>query len=292
MAEHGDRRLGGDEHDRRHPVSRGRPAARPAPVVVDDDLVGRVEIRPDPHHSTVRLLDVAGHAYGAIDLEDPTNLELDYLVRLNAVLATLLPAGPAHLVHLGGGAFALPRALAARRPELTQVVVEHSRQIIRLAEQELGLRRTQALEVVHGDARDALRSCTDGSADAVIGDAFVGRETPRHLATVEFIAEVARVLRPRGIYVVNLIDAPPWPVLSAQVATVRTALPHLVAVASPPVAQLRDGGNVLLIASRRPLHQPTLAQRLAGTSLPVGHVAGARLAALARQARPRHDADG
>jgi hypothetical protein len=107
---------------------------------------------------------------------------------------------------------------------------------------------------------------------------------------VEFVSEVARVLRPRGIYLLNLIDAPPWPALSAHAATVRTALPYLLAAAAPDIAQLRGSGNVLLAASRRPLHRSTVEQRLAGISHPTALVAGGRLAALARQARPRHDA--
>lgn len=257
-----------------------------------DDLIGRIEIRPDPHKPAVRLLDVAGQAYGAIDLEDPTRLELDYLVRLKALLDVVLPAGPTRIIHLGGGAFALPRALASQRPESTQIVVERSGQIIQLAQRELGLRPAPALRVLHADARTALGSCADASADAVVGDAFVGRETPRHLTTVEFVSEVARVLRPRGIYLLNLIDAPPWPTLSAHAATVRTALPYLLAAAAPDIAQLRGSGNVLLAASRRPLHRSTVEQRLAGISHPTALVAGGRLAALARQARPRHDAGG
>jgi spermidine synthase len=149
------------------------------------------------------------------------------------------------------------------------------------------------LEVVHNDARAYLRSCNTNSADAIVGDAFVGRETPRHLASAEFVTDVARVLRPRGFYMVNLIDAPPWPVLSAQAATVRTALPHLLAAGAPEIAQLRESGNVLLVASRRVMHRPTVELRLGaghrdGTTL----VAGGRLAALARHARPRYDADG
>lgn len=273
-------------------MSNRPPDARPGPVVVNDDLVGRVEVRVDPHRPTVRLLEVSGQMYGAVDLEDPAHLELGYLARLRTVVETLLPAGPSRIIHLGGGAFALPRALASQRPELTQVVVERSERIIQLAEQELQLRPSAALAVVHDDARALLRSNEDRSADAVVGDAFVGRETPRHLATAEFTADVARVLRTRGVYVVNLIDAPPWSVLAAHAATVRTALPHLLAMAAPRTANLRESGNVLLVASRWPLHRPTLRRRLDAAREPIALIPGRRLAALADRARPRHDADG
>jgi spermidine synthase len=268
------------------------PDRRHTPVVVDDELVGRVEVRTDPYKSSVRLLEIGGHLHGAIDLERPERLELDYLARMYAVLDALLPAGPAHVLHLGGGAFALPRALANRRPEVSQTVVELSQVIIRLAERELGLRGTDALTIVHDDARATLQRCDDGSVDAVVGDAFIGGKVPPHLATVEFAADVARVLRPRGFYLVNLIDAPDWPVLSTHAAALRSALPHLLAVAAPAIAQLRAYGNMLLIASRRPLHRPTLEWRMRDGVHPTAVVASGRLAALAARARPRHDADG
>lgn len=260
--------------------------------MVDDDLVGRVEIRTDPRVRSVRLLEIGGHLHGAIDLDHPERLELDYVARMYAVLDALLPAGPSRVVHLGGGAFALPRALAMRRPEVSQAVVELSQVIIRLAEQELGLRDTDALAVVHDDARTVLQRCDDASVDAIVGDAYIGGEVPRHLSTVEFAAELARVLRPRGFYMVNLIDEPHWPVLSAHAATLRTALPHLLAVAAPAVAQLRAYGNILLVAARRPLHRPTVEWRVRDSVHATAVVASGRLAALASRARPRHDADG
>lgn len=257
-----------------------------------DAGVGRAAVRRDRHHASTRLLEVDGHVYGAVDLAEPRRLALDYLVRMARVVEALVPAGPCDLVHLGGGAFALPRALAARRPEVTQVVIERSGALIDLARRELGLTPDRALRVVEGDAREVLCDQPDHSADAVVGDAFVGVETPRHLATSEFVADVARVLRPRGAYVVNLVDAPPWPVLAAHAGTVRTALPHLVAVGAPGVALLQTSGNVLLVGARRPLHLATLAQRLAGGDRPSALVPAGRLAALADGARPRHDADG
>jgi spermidine synthase len=261
-------------------------------VVASDDTLGRVTVRRDPARPWVRVLQVDGHAYGAVDLQDPGSLELEYLALLGAVTEALLPAGPCHLLHLGGGAFALPRALAARRPELHQTVVEFSAVVIRLAERELGLEQSLRLAVHHDDARHAVERTPTASADLVVGDAFVGRQTPAHLTTAEFVADVARVLRPRGAYIVNLIDGPPWSIVGTQAATIRTALPHVVAVGSPAVADLRASGNMLLVASRRPLHRGGLQWRVRHAPRTIEFLSGARLTALASVARPRHDADG
>ncbi|HEX6257254.1 MAG TPA: fused MFS/spermidine synthase [Euzebyales bacterium] len=254
-----------------------------------DQTLGRLVVRREAGHPSVRLLEVDGHAYGAVDLDDPRRFELMYLALFGAVVEALLPAGPCDLLHLGGGAFALPRALAARRPELGQVVVESSAAVIELAERELGLAPLPRLAVHHDDARRVVQRSATSSVDLIVGDAFVGRRTPRHLATAEFAAEVAGVLRPRGAYVLNVIDEPPWSHVGVHAATLRTAFPHLLAVGPPAVADLRESGNMLLISSRRPLHRGTLQWRLRGAPLSIDVLSSARLAALAAVAVPLHD---
>lgn len=257
-----------------------------------DATLGRIVVRRDPSRPSLRMLDVDGEAYGAVDLADPRRLELSYLAQLAAAVEALLPAGPCDLLHLGGGAFALPRALAARRPELRQVVAECSAAVIAMAERELDLERTAHLVVHHDDARRVVRRRRAASVDLVVGDAFVGRDTPRHLATAEFAADVARVLRPRGAYVVNLIDGPPWSRLAAHAASVATALPSLLAIGAPSVAELRASGNVVLLACRRPLHRGTLQWRLRRGPVTAEVMSSARLAALIAGTRARSDADG
>ena len=51
-----------------------------------------------------------------------------------------------------------------------------------------------------------MRDQPTGSADVVVGDAFSGRAVPWHLATAEWTREVRRVLRPGGLYAMNVID--------------------------------------------------------------------------------------
>lgn len=259
---------------------------------VVDATLGNIEVRTLPGRRSVRMLAVDGEMYGAMDLDDPSRLELSYLAQLRAVVEVLLPAGPADVVHLGGGAFALPRALAARRPELSQVVAEASETVIAVARDRLALTPQPGIEVAHADARALVEGRAAASADLVIGDAFVGRLTPRHLSTVEFVAAVARVLRQRGAYVLNVIDRPPWSVVAAHAATIRSVLPHLLAIGAPPTARLEESGNVLLTASRRPLHRATLQGRLGAQDGPLEIVTSRRLTALADGTRARHDADG
>jgi len=72
---------------------------------------------------------------------------------------------------------------------------------------------------------------------------------------------VRRVLRPGGLYALNVIDRPPSDFARAEAATLLAAFPH-VALAGP-VGQLegRTAGNFVFLAADRPL--PTRELRLA-----------------------------
>ena len=91
--------------------------------------------------------------------------------------------GRARVVHVGGAGCALARALAAERPGDRQEVIELDPAVVELARAHLGLRRAPGLRVRVGDGRAVLAARPDGSADAVLIDAFVGAQVPRHLVT-------------------------------------------------------------------------------------------------------------
>ena len=94
-----------------------------------------------------------------------------------------------------------------------------------------------------------LQDAPDTSADLVIGDAFGSETVPWHLTTREFTADVARVLRPDGIYALNLIDHPPLRFLGAQFVTLREVFDHVTVISTPERLRGDDGGNYVLVAS-------------------------------------------
>ncbi|WP_370324618.1 fused MFS/spermidine synthase [Euzebya sp.] len=266
----------------------GRHRRRPPSA---DTAVGHAEVRADPARPRAGTLMIDGAVHGHVDPQDPARLALDYQDRLAALALALAPDDGGTVLHLGGGAFAIPRAIAVRRPDLHQPVVARTGAIIRLAQRELGLRPGPGLEVRKADARKALARIPDDAVDVVVGDAFEGQETPAHLTTVEFMADVARVLTPGGAYVVNVVDDQPWGRLGVQVAAARAVFADVVAAGSPGVAALRDPGNVFLLAGAALPRRALAAVRSTGRHV-IGYVAPGRLDALARRHRPRHDADG
>jgi spermidine synthase len=91
------------------------------------------------------------------------------------------------------------------------------------------------------------------SADVVVGDAFSNHSVPWQLTTKEWIAEVKRVLKPGGLYTMNLIDERPLEMLKAESATLLDAFTdvRLITFAGQGGGPL--GGNAVLIASDRSL---------------------------------------
>lgn len=249
-----------------------------APVRVESG-VGVLELQPDRGRPGGRLLLIDGLAHGYVDLDDPTHLELDYVARIGAALEVLVPRGDAaDALHLGGGAFSLPRFLASTRPGVRQTVVERSGAVIRLAEKHLRLRSGERLRILQADGTIVVERAEDDAFDLVLGDAFVGTETPATMATATFAAQVSRVLRPGGRYLLNVVDQPPWPFAAEQAAILGATFAHVLAFGGRDVVHGRHAGNVLFVASDAPLPRDALARRLAGGAHPAEVVPAERFA--------------
>jgi SAM-dependent methyltransferase len=203
-------------------------------------------------------LDDVRHSY--VDLADPAHLEFDYTRSFADAVTTAFPgARPLDALHIGGGGFTFPRYLAATRPGTRSTVLEIDPEVLDLARSELGLRTSPALRVRIGDARLGIRGQADDSRDLVVGDAFGSLSVPWHLTTREFLREVDRVLRPRGVYVQNVIDYPTFRFARAQLATLRERFEHVAAVAPQSSFDGLSGSNVVLVASHRLLDRRELA---------------------------------
>jgi SAM-dependent methyltransferase len=213
----------------------------------------QVDADPARPSGRVLMLDDLRHSY--VDLEDPRHLEFAYTRWIGDALDAMRPPGePLDALFVGGGGFTLPRYVAATRPGSRSRVLEVDPQLVDLARERLGLRTGPELAVRTGDARVTLRDEPSDSADVVVGDAFGGRTVPWHLATAEFVADVRRVLRPGGLYVINLIDGGELALVRAEAATLQDAFADVALVAVPDrVGDGPGGGNLVLIASERPL---------------------------------------
>ena len=208
----------------------------------------RVETDPARESGRTLYLDTLRHSY--VDLADPTHLEFEYARIVGDVVAAVATEEqPLSALHIGGGGFTIPRYLAATRPGSTSLVLELDPTVLAVAREELGLATSDDLRVRVGDARLGLATEPDDAYDLVVGDAFGGLAVPWHLTTLDFVAQIQRVLRPDGLYVVNVIDYPPLGFARAEAATLRAVFPHVAVIAPEGRIEGRSGGNIVLVAS-------------------------------------------
>ncbi len=221
------------------------------------------------------LLDTVRHSY--VDLDDPTHLEFAYARVFADVISVAARPGPLRVLHVGGGGFTLPNYLRAACPGTTSTVLEIDPGLVRLAEERLGLRTGPDLEVRVGDARLLMQSVGRGVHDVVLGDAFGELAVPWHLTTEEFLLTVRDALDQGGVYVMNLIDYPPLRFAAAEVATLRRVFGHVIAIARPGMFAGERGGNVVLVASARPIDAERIAAAITGRQSDEVVVSGAAL---------------
>jgi spermidine synthase len=244
-----------------------RARSRPAPVELRTEYA-LAEVIADRFRPSCRTLLLDGREAGQVDLLEPRRLTFAYMRRIaDLVDAFRAPGAGVDALHLGGGAFALPRYLAATRPASRSEVFELDPGVVRLAREHLRLRTSPRLRVKVGDAADLLRAKPDRCADLVIGDAFDGPHVPAQLSGPGFAAEVRRVLRPAGVYALNVIDVPPLDETRAHAAALRSAFAHVLWIAPAGVLRARAPGNVVLLASGAALPEAAL-RRAAAAAVP------------------------
>ncbi|GAB2711874.1 spermidine synthase [Microbacterium marinum] len=230
-----------------------------------------------------------------VDLDDPSHLHFEYVARMGAVIDQLgLPGQPLTAVHLGAGAMTLPRYVEHTRPGSRQQVIELEQALVDLVREHLPLPRTGQLRVRIGDARDVaarLPAGLTGIVDLIVSDVFAGAQTPAHITTVEYYRILAGLLAPSGILLINIADGNGLAFARRQVATVRSVLEHVVALAE--VRTLKSGrfGNIVIAASASPLPMEWLPRLMAAGPHPAKVAHGDELDTFARGARIVTDAD-
>lgn len=187
---------------------------------------------------------------------DPAHLVFEYMRWMLLVIDLHLAQSPAatpQLAHLGGGACALPRAIAARHPDSRQIVVEVDSRLAEQVRDWFDLPRSPQLRIRVDDARSALTAWREDRFDVLVRDVFSGSLTPEELLTAEANAQAARVLRQGGIYLANCAAPPGSGLMADEVASLSTAFEHVAVIAEPAHLSGKRRGNCVLVASTQPL---------------------------------------
>ena len=211
-----------------------------------------------------------------VDLADPTHLEFDYMRWMRIVLRL---AKARRVLHVGGGACALARALAAENPEGRQEVCERDPDVLALAREHFGLRRTRGLRVRVADGRAFIAAQARGSWDAIAIDAFIAATIPRRLITAQAFTDAARVA---PLALVNVLD-------DRSAREVRTVAAGMAA-AYPLVWALGGrAGNTVVVGSVARLELERIAALVAADPSPARVTAPEAMARGVAGMVPLHD---
>lgn len=212
-----------------------------------------------------------------MDLADPSHLEFDYLRWIRIVLRA---AWARRVLHIGGGACALPRALVAADPSGRHEVCEIDAEVLAVAREHLGLRRMPGLRVRHAEGRDFLARCRDASWDAVVIDAFAGAAIPPHLVTAEALSDSARVA---PMTLINVVDARSARHQDAVAAALAPGYRHVWALGG-------RGSNTVVVGTAATLDLDRIRAQSAADPSPARVITPAQMARRIVGAAPARDA--
>jgi len=241
----------------------------------------RAVIEPDRWVPGSYTLVVDGTPQSHVSLDDPTQLFFEYVQRMGHVIDQIrMPGEPITAIHLGAGAFTIPRFVHATRPGSRQQVIELEMDLVDLVREHLPLPKDAQIRLRHGDARETLKKLPDGlrdAADLVVVDVFSGARTPAHVTSVEFYGEVARFVAPTGVVLVNVADGPGLAFARSQASTLKTVFGNVAALAETQILKGRRFGNVVMVASAAPLPAEWTPRLLAGGPHPSVVISGREL---------------
>ena len=176
-----------------------------------------------------RVLNVDGGFESAMYTEEGSEYELVFNYT-NAV-RDLLGEKRGSIICLGGGAYSVPRALAADGWSVTCVEIDPG--VTEIAREWFGLADTEAtydLTCENADGRVWLGDNSGFGADVVFNDTFAGDVPARTLATVEAVQAAKGAMAPDGVFVVNVIGrrmSDEESILADEVATVKAVFDYV-----------------------------------------------------------------
>ena len=241
----------------------------------------RAVIEPDRWVPGSFTLIVDGTPQSHVNIDDPGELFFEYIQRMGHVIDELgSPGAPITAVHLGAGAFTLPRYIEATRPGSRQQVVEIESDLVDFVRSNLPWSPRASIRVRHGDAREVLAKFPPGlrgSVDLLVIDIFSGARTPAHVTSVEFYRLAVALLSPRGIIVANVADGPGLVFARSQAATLSSVLPHVAVLAETQILKGKRFGNLVLVGSASELPFDWMPRLLAAGPHPSKIVLGPEL---------------
>jgi hypothetical protein len=256
------------------------PRSEPAQLVPDPDVPGAVMVR------------IGGIDQSWVDPNHPRRLEFDYMDRIGQHIDAHAPAGQRlRVIHIGGAGMSLARYVAATRPTSPQIVLEPDAALTAQVRASLPLAPHSGIKVRPVDGRTGIAAMPDDYADIVILDAFADGQVPASLVSLDFLADVARVLHADGALLANLVDDRPFAWTRRELAGIVAVFGQASLSAEPAVLKGRRFGNLVAAGCRTGLPVDRLGRLAAGSAFPYRLLWGTALSGFIAGATPFTDAD-
>jgi predicted membrane-bound spermidine synthase len=223
-----------------------------------------IDVQPDGQGNRQLSLDLLIH--GVVNPDNPAELIYQYETLYQQVTEAAFPKGDRMTsFQIGGGTFSFPRYLAANY-DAHSLVAEIDPEVTEVNRSHLFLKDSPEIEIVHEDARLALRQRSeDERYDLVLGDAFNDLAVPYHLTTKEFNEMVSDHLTERGFYMINVIDGRDYDFLRSFMKTLTKTFRNVGLMTGPGQPVQGERSTFVVVASQAPL--PRLRTLVTGAPL-------------------------
>lgn len=195
------------------------------------------------------LITGPGHSQSAVYLGNPNALVFWYNQQIAKVAGEKKPKD---ILVLGGGAFTLPQYLANTLPDSNIDVVEIDPQLEKISEKYFEYTHPANVNLIFDDARIYVDE-TDKAYDMVVVDVYGANSIPFTFMTREFGQSVARITRPEGVVVANVIGGLHGKcreVTAAVDSAYRVELPH--AQWATQSGKAKDAVNYIITYTKTP----------------------------------------
>jgi len=249
-----------------------RPYTEPLTVYERESQYSYVAVTQiDREQPNIRSFILDKLVHSKADITQPEDLRYSYLAYFTALLDEVYgPQTPLHTLTVGGGGYSLPHYLEVNRPGGITDVVEIDPAVTEAAHAAFGFPRDTTANIFHMDGRNyvvqtaAATPPGGGKYDVVLCDSVSDYSVPFHLTTVEYLRDIAAILKEDGVYAGLLIDMYDiGGMLSASIGTAQAVFPHVTVICCG--GRLDRRSTYVIVGSRRPLDLSGVPARAAHT---------------------------
>jgi tetratricopeptide (TPR) repeat protein/MFS family permease len=225
-------------------------------VYEKDSSYSHISVFAYRNPSGLREFMLDGLTHSRMNLKEPTNPKYIYgyhKVFVDIARVFSREKKDMKVLIMGGGGYVLPHYIRKYSPQSKIEIVEIDPEVTKAAIKAFGFSPNSHTKVYHLDARNYIEDLIKNKEklkfyDLIYNDALVGLAIPYHLTTYEFAKKIAQLLRPNGVYAINLVDSKKSKkFLMAIVNTLQKVFPYIYVIQPKKVEEFKSGYDTFII---------------------------------------------